>query len=76
MPQFANGSLDPETVVVLRGAVERAWRALPHERQMELNKNLIADALVHSAAEGERDPGLLSDFALRTLCLEARHGAL
>jgi hypothetical protein len=76
MTTFASGSFDPEAVILSRGAVDRAWRTLPHERQTDRNKNLIADAIVHSAAEGERDPVLLSYFALTTLSLGARHGAL
>jgi hypothetical protein len=76
MPQFANGSFDPETVVVLRGAVDRAWRALPHDRQTAQNKSLIADAVVKHATAGERDPLSLSHSALRTLSPGAGDGAL
>jgi hypothetical protein len=56
MPQFANSSFDPETVIILRGAVDRAWRALPHDRQTFQNKNLIADAIVQSASEANVIP--------------------
>jgi hypothetical protein len=76
MSQFANSSFDPETVIVLRGAVDRAWCALAPDRQTVQNRDLIAGAIIQSASEGERDLVLLSDFALSTLCLEARHGAL
>jgi hypothetical protein len=74
MPQFANSSFDPETVIILRAAVDRAWRSLPHDRQTVQNRNLIADAILQSASDGERDLVLLSDSALKTL--EVRHGAL
>jgi hypothetical protein len=57
---FGSESFDSEAVILLRSAVDRAWRTLPHQRQTARNKNLIADAIVHSAVEGERDPVLLS----------------
>jgi len=53
MLDFANSSFDPKSIVVLRGAADRAWRALSHKRQTVQNNNPIADTVVQSAAQRE-----------------------
>ena len=72
MTTFAGGSFDPEVVVAPRSiAPGTLCRAI--DRRIG-TKNLIADAIVYSAAKGEHDAVSLSDFALRTVCLGARDG--
>jgi hypothetical protein len=50
------GAYDPETVNVLRDALNQAWALLPNERKAVTLKADMADRILKCAAEGERDP--------------------
>lgn len=58
---------DPETVDFLKKTLDDAWNCLPPERQAATLKTTLAERILKSAAEGERDRGRLLDVALRDL---------
>jgi hypothetical protein len=58
------GAYDPETLNVLRGALDQAWALLPDERKAVTFKADMADRILKRAAEGERDPVKLRVAAL------------
>ena len=47
---------DPETLQLLRSALDAAWEALSPERRARTSKSELAARLLHLAAQGERDP--------------------
>jgi hypothetical protein len=50
------GTYDPETVILLRTALDQAWGTLlPHQRA-GITKSELAQRLLEFAALGERDP--------------------
>jgi hypothetical protein len=51
-----DSSFDPETVTLLRTALDAAWDALPPERRVRTSKSDLAVRLLRIAAQGERDP--------------------
>ena len=56
---------DPETVTLLRETLEEAWTCLPPELQATMQKTALAERMLKSAAQGDRDPKRLRDAALR-----------
>ncbi len=58
---------DPETIDFLKKTLDDAWNCLPPERQAATLKTTLAERILKSAAEGERDRGRLLDVALRDL---------
>ena len=61
------GYFDPETVRALREILDEAWNRLPLERQATMLKTTLAERLLKTAAEGERNRDRLLDVALRDL---------
>ena len=57
-------SFDPETVALLRETLEEAWAALGPEQQATMQKTALAERILKSAADGERDRKRLRDAAL------------
>jgi hypothetical protein len=55
---------DPETLLVLRNALDEAWALLPDDRKSESQKSLMAQRILKNAAEGVRDPVRLRAYAL------------
>jgi hypothetical protein len=55
---------DPETLNVLRDALDQAWALLPDERRAVTLKADMAVRILKRAAEGERDPVRLRAAAL------------
>jgi hypothetical protein len=53
-------SFDPETVALMRVALDHAWSSLPRKRQTPGNRSTLAAAIVSLAAQGERDAVCLS----------------
>jgi hypothetical protein len=53
-------TFDPETVTILRAAVDRALASLPRRRHTIQTKNHLAEAIVQSALLGERNIERLS----------------
>ena len=58
---------DPETISTLREILDEAWNRLPPERQATMLKTTLAERLLKTAAEGERNRDRLLDIALREL---------
>ena len=59
--------LDPETVALLREALDDAWACLRSEQQATIQKSKMAISILKSAAQGERDRNRLRDAALMDL---------
>ena len=55
---------DPETLIVLRNALDEAWALLPDDRKCESQKSHMARRILKKAAEGVRDPVRLRTYAL------------
>ncbi|HZE55711.1 MAG TPA: hypothetical protein VE111_20845 [Bradyrhizobium sp.] len=55
---------DPETLIVLRNALDEAWALLPDDRKSESQKSDMAQRILRQAAEGVRDPARLRASAL------------
>lgn len=71
MKDFANASFSPDTVAILRSAVEAAVATLP-EPVSSSNVQSIAQSILRSAKEGERDPVALQRLALLELQITPR----
>jgi hypothetical protein len=46
---------DPETIALLKKALDDAWARLPPEMQATMLKTTLAEHILKSAAQGERD---------------------
>ena len=60
----ASVSFDPETVVLLRETLDDAWASLRPDQQAAMQKTALAERMLKSAAEGERDRQRLREAAL------------
>jgi hypothetical protein len=58
---------DPETVTTLSETLDDAWRRLPPEQRTTMLRTTLADRILESAAQGERDRARLLDAALKDL---------
>ena len=56
---------DPETITVLKETLDDAWARLRPQQQATMLKSTLAERLLKSAAQGERDRKRLLDAALR-----------
>lgn len=72
MKDFAHASFDSDTVAVLQAAMEAAVATLP-EPVSSSSVQLIAESILRSAKEGERDPATLQRLALLELQIVPRH---
>ena len=57
-------SFDRETVTVLREVLDDAWARLRPAQQATMLKTTLAERILKSAAQGERDRGRLMTAAL------------
>lgn len=71
MKDFANASFPPETIKLLTSAVDAAVATLP-EPVSSANAQLIAESILRTAKEGERDPTALKRMALLELQITPR----
>jgi hypothetical protein len=55
---------DPETLTLLRTALDEAWASLPAGRKPETLKSEMAQRILKRAADGVRDPARLRASAL------------
>jgi hypothetical protein len=60
-------NFDPETVALLREILDDAWACLAPEQQATMQKTALAERILKSAAQGERDRERLRDAALMDL---------
>ncbi len=61
---------DPETVTLLRETLDDAWNCLQPQRQATMLKSTLAERILKSAAQGERDRERLRDAALNEFTSE------
>ena len=64
MAGIKSTSFDPETISLLREILEDAWACLRPEQQATMQKTALAERILKSAAQGERDRNRLRDAAL------------
>jgi hypothetical protein len=57
-------AFDPDTLDVLRKALEGAWARLSFGQQALVSKAAFAERILNAAAAGERDPVKLQEYAL------------
>jgi hypothetical protein len=61
---------DLETIALLRETLEDAWASLRPEQRAATVKTTLAERILKSAAQGERDPDRLLDAALMEFSVE------
>ena len=61
---------DLETVALLRETLDDAWACLQPEQQATTLKTTLAERILSSAAQGERDPERLREAALSEFSAE------
>jgi hypothetical protein len=54
----------PDTLVLLRAALDEAWELLPDHLKSDVQKSALAQRILRRASEGERDPIKLRSAAL------------
>jgi len=55
---------EPETINLMRAALEEAWAQLEHEVQQRTSKVALAERILRAASGGERDRARLRAVAL------------
>ena len=71
MKDFSNASFPPETIGIMKIALDAAVAALP-EPVNSSHVQSIAETILRSAKEGERDPAVLQRMALMELQIAPR----
>lgn len=72
MKDFANASFPPETVSMMKNALDAAVASLP-DPVSSAHVQSIAETILRTAKEGERDPAILQRMALMELQISPRH---
>ncbi|MGH6702714.1 MAG: hypothetical protein ACRECG_04850 [Bradyrhizobium sp.] len=68
----APARFDLQTVTFLKAILDDAWARLPPERQATTQKTALAERILKTAAQGERDRERLLDAALDIRCAGQR----
>ncbi len=55
---------DPDTLALLRETLDDAWASLPPQEQATMQKTALAERILKSAAQGERNRERLRKAAL------------
>jgi hypothetical protein len=71
MKDFSNASFPPETIELMKIALDAAVASLP-EPVSTAHVQAIAETILRSAKEGERDPSALQRMALLELQIAPR----
>lgn len=71
MKDFGNASFPPDTIKVMQLALESAVATLPHPVN-SMHVRSIAETILRTAKDGERDPTVLQTMALLELQIAAR----
>ena len=71
MKDFSNASFPPETLDIMGDAMDAAVATLP-DPVSSAHVNSIAETILRSAKEGERDPATLGRMALLELQITPR----
>jgi hypothetical protein len=72
MKDFSNASFPPETITVMRDALDAAVASLP-EPVSSAHVQSLAETILRTAKDGERDPATLQRMALMELQISPRH---
>jgi hypothetical protein len=64
MRSLQGGAFDPETVALMKTALDEAWASLTEEQRARRTPNELASRIVRLAKQGERDPVRLRTFAM------------
>jgi len=72
MKDFANASFSPDTIAILKSAMDAAIATLP-DPVSSSSVQSIAESILHSAKSGERDPIALQRMALLELQIRPRN---
>jgi hypothetical protein len=72
MKDFSNASFPPETISIMKNALDAAVASLP-EPVSSAHVRSIAETILRTANEGERDPATLQRMALMELQISPRH---
>jgi hypothetical protein len=72
MKDFSNASFPPETLTVMRDALDAAVASLP-EPVSSTHVQSLAETILRTAKDGERDPATLQRMALMELQISPRH---
>jgi hypothetical protein len=71
MKDFSNASFPPETLIIMKEAMEAAVATLP-DPVNSAHLQSIAETILRSAKDGERDPATLQRMALLELQITPR----
>jgi hypothetical protein len=71
MKDFPHASFPPDTIALMTTAMDGAIAALPHPVTSAQVK-AVAETILRSAQEGERDPAALGRMALLELVISSR----
>ena len=71
MKDFANASFPPETLSIMKNALDAAVASLP-DPVSSTHVQSIAETILRTAREGERDPATLQRMALMELLISPR----
>jgi hypothetical protein len=72
MKDFSNASFPPETLSVMKSALDAAVASLP-EPVSSTHVQCLAETILRTAKEGERNPATLQRMALMELQISPRH---
>jgi hypothetical protein len=72
MKDFSNAVFPPETISIMQNALDAAVASLP-EPVSSVYVQSIAETILRTANEGERDPATLQRMALMELQISSRH---
>ena len=71
MKDFSNASFPPETIAIMKVALDRAVASLP-DPVSSAHVQAIAETILRTAKDGERDPVILQRMALMELQILTR----
>jgi hypothetical protein len=72
MKDFSNASFPPDTIGIMKSALDAAVASLP-DPVSSAHVQSIAETILRTASEGERDPVTLQIIALMELQITPRH---
>jgi hypothetical protein len=67
MVRNEGGTFDPETIELMRSALDAAWASLTAKQQASVSRIVLAERILRAAARGERDVVRLRARALFSL---------
>ena len=64
MSQLQAVYFEPETIILMREALDGAWACLRPQERATTSRTILAEGILALAAQGERNPDRLIDAAL------------